>query len=183
MSCLWVLLFLARAAVASGATDVVTMTTGERLVGEIKKLEKDVLTFETTYSDSDFKIEWDQIVSIESDRQFLVETFGGKRLAGPLKAEPGKKTILGCAFFCAASPLPRIHFIGANARSILRTRLVTVGSRTSPPSESSICPARTRVAGHGDSSRSRRSAMEPIVSAPFFNVNVMRAARRESSAP
>ena len=76
VTCLWVLLFLARAAVASGATDVVTMTTGERLVGEIKKLEKDVLTFETTYSDSDFKIEWDQIASIESEVSSAV-TSGG----------------------------------------------------------------------------------------------------------
>ena len=28
----------------------------EKIVGEIKKVEKDVLTIETTYSDSDFKI-------------------------------------------------------------------------------------------------------------------------------
>ena len=65
--------------------------TGEKIVGEIKKVEKDVLTIETTYSDSDFKIEWDQIASIESDRQFLVETFDGKRLSGTLKVDPAKK--------------------------------------------------------------------------------------------
>ena len=94
VTALFISIFLATTAVASAATDVVTMVTGEKIVGEIKKVEKDVLTIETTYSDSDFKIEWDQIVSIESDRQFLVETFGGKRLAGPLKAEPGKKTVL-----------------------------------------------------------------------------------------
>jgi len=40
VTCLWVLLSFATAALASGATDVLTMTTGERLVGEIKKLEK-----------------------------------------------------------------------------------------------------------------------------------------------
>ena len=91
MSCLWVLLLLATAAVASGATDVVTMTTGERLVGEIKKLEKDVLTLETTFSDSDFKIEWEKIASLESDREFLIETFDGKRLSGTLKVDPAQK--------------------------------------------------------------------------------------------
>jgi len=82
---LWVLLVLVTAATASAATDAVTMITGEKIVGEIKKVEKDVLTIETTFSDSDFKIEWDQIASIESDRQFLVETFNGRRLAGTLK--------------------------------------------------------------------------------------------------
>src|SRR4249920_1048186 len=91
LTSLWVLLILIAAARASAATDVVTMITGERIVGEIKKVEKDVLTIETTYSDSDFKIEWDQIASIESDRQFLVETFDGKRLSGTLKADPAKK--------------------------------------------------------------------------------------------
>jgi putative salt-induced outer membrane protein YdiY len=88
---LWMLLILITAAGASAATDVVTMVTGERIVGEIKKVEKDVLTIETTYSDSDFKIEWDQIASIESDRQFLVETFDGKRLSGTLKVDATKK--------------------------------------------------------------------------------------------
>ena len=77
---------------ASAATDVVTTITGEKIVGEIKKVEKDVLTIETAYSDSDFKIEWDQIASIESDRQFLVETFAGRRLSGPLKTEAGEES-------------------------------------------------------------------------------------------
>jgi hypothetical protein len=70
---------------------VVITTSGGRLVGEIKRIEKDVLTFSTDYSDSDFKIEWEKIASIESDRQFLVETFEGKRLAGSLKPDPEKK--------------------------------------------------------------------------------------------
>lgn len=88
---LWVVLFLAIAAPASAATDVVTTVTGERLVGEIISVEKDVLTISTVYSDSDFKIKWDQVVSIESDRQFLVETFDGRRLPGVLKADPAAK--------------------------------------------------------------------------------------------
>ena len=48
------------------AQDVVITTTGDRLVGEIIRVEKDVLTFSTGYSDSDFKIEWDKVASIES---------------------------------------------------------------------------------------------------------------------
>lgn len=88
---LWVLLILLAAARARAATDVVTTLSGERIVGEIKKVEKDVLTIETVYSDSDFKIEWDQIASLDSDRQFLVETFDGRRLSGTLKVDPAKK--------------------------------------------------------------------------------------------
>jgi preprotein translocase subunit YajC/putative salt-induced outer membrane protein YdiY len=87
----FIFMFLTTAAVASAAaTDVVTTITGEKIVGEIKKVEKDVLTIETAYSDSDFKVKWDQIASIDSDRQFLVETFSGNRLSGQLKTEVGK---------------------------------------------------------------------------------------------
>ncbi len=87
----WMFVFLATTAVATAAgTDVVTTITGEKIVGEIQKVEKDVLTIETVYSDSDFKIKWDQIASIESSRRFLVETFAGSRLSGELKAEAGK---------------------------------------------------------------------------------------------
>jgi hypothetical protein len=52
----WILLLLA--APAACAQDTVTMATGEKLVGEIKRVEKDVLTIETVFSDSDFKIAW-----------------------------------------------------------------------------------------------------------------------------
>jgi hypothetical protein len=83
-----VLSVLAAATSAAAATDVVTTLTGAKIEGEIKKVEKDVLTIETAYSDADFKIEWDQVASLASDRQFLVETFDGKRLSGTLQADP-----------------------------------------------------------------------------------------------
>ena len=79
------------------AQDVVITTTGDRLVGEIKSVEKDVLTLDTDYSDFDFKIKWDKIASIESDRQFLVETFDGRRLSGTLTPDPEKKPVVQIA--------------------------------------------------------------------------------------
>ena len=89
--------FLGHAAIAYAQQDVVITTTGERLVGEIIRVEKDVLTFSTGYSDADFKITWDKIASIESTRQFLVETFDGKRVSGPLKPDPEKKPVVQIA--------------------------------------------------------------------------------------
>jgi hypothetical protein len=72
------------------AQDIITSKSGDRLVGEIKRLEKDVLTVETPYSDSDFNIEWGDVVSIESTRQFIVETFSGQRLTGALTPRAGQ---------------------------------------------------------------------------------------------
>ena len=87
----WLAAFMSSVGVAYAAKDVVITTSGDKLVGEIKSVEKDVLTLSTDYSDADFKIKWDKIASIESDRQFLVETFDGKRLSGSLKPDPEKK--------------------------------------------------------------------------------------------
>jgi Protein of unknown function, DUF481 len=91
---LWLAVFIGGAGVAYGQQDVVITTNGDKLVGEIKRVEKDVLTIETPYSDADFKIEWEDVVSIASDRQFLVETFDGQRLTGSLKSDPDKKLVL-----------------------------------------------------------------------------------------
>jgi len=79
------------------AQDVVITTSGDRLVGEIQKVEKDVLIFSTDYSDADFKIKWEKIASIESARRFLVETFDGRRLSGSLKPAPEKTPIVQIA--------------------------------------------------------------------------------------
>jgi Protein of unknown function, DUF481 len=86
----WLAVFIGGGGMAY-AQDVVITTNGDKLVGEIKSVEKDVLTLETPYSDTDFKIEWEDIVSIASDRQFLVETFDGRRLSGALKPDPANK--------------------------------------------------------------------------------------------
>ena len=79
---------------AAYAQDVVITTSGDKLVGEIKKIEKDVLTLGTSYSDADFKIEWDKIASIESARQFVLETFDGRRLSGSLTVDPTTKGVV-----------------------------------------------------------------------------------------
>ena len=56
-------------------------------------MEKDIVTIETPYSDSDFKIKWEQVVAIDSARQFMVETFDGRRLSGSLTTDVAKKAL------------------------------------------------------------------------------------------
>jgi hypothetical protein len=45
---------------------------GNIIVGEFKDMDKGVLTIETDYSDSDFKIEWEGIKEIYSKTKFLI---------------------------------------------------------------------------------------------------------------
>ena len=89
----WIVLLLATASAAFAQTDTVTMVTGEKIVGELKNVQKDVITISTSYSDADFKIEWDKVAAIDSTRQFLIETFDGRRVSGSLTTDVAKKAV------------------------------------------------------------------------------------------
>lgn len=79
--------FLVLPAIAVAADDVVVLSNGDQLHGEIKKLTKEVIVISTDYSDEDFKVKWEKVTRIESKRTFLVEKFSGDRVAGPIKAD------------------------------------------------------------------------------------------------
>ncbi len=162
-----VVLLIATAGAASAATDVVTTLTGEKIVGEIKKVEKDVLTIETAYSDADFKIEWDKIASLESDRQFLVETFDGRRLAGSLKVDPATpKTVAHRQRQRAAGRRLRDRALRAivlvPVRRGLRFRLQHDAGELGHTAHAGRHPAVPRQAGrgHGNDQRVQEHAVE-----------------------
>ena len=64
--------------------DSIHFSKNQYLKGEIKKLDKGVLTVSTSYSDSDFKIEWEKVTFISSKAHFLVSTSEGRRSEGYL---------------------------------------------------------------------------------------------------
>jgi len=79
----------------SQTADSLILNNGNLLVGEIKSMDKGVLTIETPYSDNDFKIEWDKITHIKTTTYFLITMSDGQRLNGTLgTTEDGIITIL-----------------------------------------------------------------------------------------
>ena len=66
-------------------------TNGDRLVGEIKNVEKDVLTFSTAYSDVDFKIEWEEVASIRKQPAVPRRDVRRQASVGLVDAEPGQE--------------------------------------------------------------------------------------------
>lgn len=54
------------------AQDTIILANEDEIHGEIKSLNQSVLTIETPYSDSDFKIEWDKVSKIISPREFII---------------------------------------------------------------------------------------------------------------
>lgn len=70
-------------------TDSLVLNNGNVIIGEIKSLDKNVLTIETDYSDTDFKIEWDKVrkVYCDSDRMYLITLTDGTRLNARLRTD------------------------------------------------------------------------------------------------
>ena len=81
--------------IASQAQDSLVLKNGNVIVGELKSLDKGVLTIETAYSKNDFTIEWSGIKEIFSKSQFLVTLTNGTRVNGTFQSvEGGKKIII-----------------------------------------------------------------------------------------
>lgn len=67
-----------------GQIDAITMKNGDVLIGELKQLNKGVLVLETDYSDSDFKIDYDEVRSLNLANTFVIDLSNGKHLVGSI---------------------------------------------------------------------------------------------------
>ena len=70
---------------AQGKTDVVTLGNGDRITGEVKKLERGRLEFSTDDAGTLY-LEWDKLISVVAQRFFEVGTSKGDRFLGSLDA-------------------------------------------------------------------------------------------------
>lgn len=68
--------------------DTVVLKNMDRLIGEIKSMKKGVMTIETSYSDTDFKVELINITEIRSDRTFLVKLSNGNVMNTTIAPKP-----------------------------------------------------------------------------------------------
>ena len=66
--------------------DTLLLDTNTIIVGEVKSMNKGVLTIETNYSDSDFTIEWLEIKKIYTQSVFLTSLTDGSRIIGSLRS-------------------------------------------------------------------------------------------------
>ena len=68
---------------AQGKTDVVTLANGDRITGEVKRLERGRLEFSTDDAGTLY-LEWDKLVGVVAARQVEVVTTDGRRFLGLL---------------------------------------------------------------------------------------------------
>src|SRR5688500_16410903 len=76
-----------------GQKDSIILKNKDVIVGEVKSLDRGVLTIETGYSDADFKIEWDGIKEIFTTSSFLLIHQTGRRVHSTLQSVPGSDSV------------------------------------------------------------------------------------------
>ena len=69
----------------SSQNDSIKLRNNNLLVGEIKTLSKSVLTFKTSYSKKDFQIDFDNVVSINTNELFVIHLVDQVQITGSMK--------------------------------------------------------------------------------------------------
>jgi putative salt-induced outer membrane protein YdiY len=64
--------------------DTIIMKNGDRLTGEVKRLEQGILYIETDYFSGSVGVDWLQVEKVESTATYQVILSGGKRLTGTI---------------------------------------------------------------------------------------------------
>ncbi|WP_026953627.1 DUF481 domain-containing protein [Algoriphagus vanfongensis] len=83
---LFFILIVGMVTLAKAQTDSLIFKNKDIIVGEIKSMDKGVITIETDYSDSDFKAKWDELVSIKSKTNYLITLANSHRYNGKIKS-------------------------------------------------------------------------------------------------
>jgi len=82
------LAFLPNSAFARDKTDVILLKNGDRITGEVKKLENGILQVDLDYVDGSISINWLKVVRLESTELFLIQLQDGSiysaRVVSPL---------------------------------------------------------------------------------------------------
>ncbi|TYB75912.1 DUF481 domain-containing protein [Bizionia myxarmorum] len=71
--------------------DTLVLKNNDKIIGEIKSMDRGVLTVKTSYSDSNFKITWVDIRSIRSEQTFLLNLSNGNRVNSSLNTKAGEE--------------------------------------------------------------------------------------------
>ena len=89
-----VLLFFAIHCISIGQNDTLNLKNKDVIVGDIKGMDRGILTIETPYSDADFKINWEDILDVMAKQRYLITLSDGQRINGTFRSEGEGKVFI-----------------------------------------------------------------------------------------
>ena len=93
-ACVLLLIIIGGFAELKAQQDTLIMNSGEVLLGEIKLYDNGIVIIETSYSDSDFKIEGDKVTQLSTFHQYVILTAHGDRYYGSLASDKNNPSIV-----------------------------------------------------------------------------------------
>ncbi|WP_276390425.1 DUF481 domain-containing protein [Eudoraea chungangensis] len=81
------LLLLIFPLVCIAQNDTLHLNNGDLIVGDLKSMDKGVLTIEPSYSDDDFKITWEDIKAMTAAQRYLITLSDGTRINGTFRSD------------------------------------------------------------------------------------------------
>lgn len=95
---IFLIIFLGTPLISWSQNDTIVLKNKDKIVGEIKSMDRGIVTIETDYSDSDFTITWIDIISIKSRQTYLITLSDGTRINSSMYTEEddsGLVTLIG----------------------------------------------------------------------------------------
>lgn len=104
---------------AMAADDVVTLTNGDVITGEIKKLNKADLHIDPDYGENIFIVDWIKVSNIQSSNFFVIETSTRQRFTGTIKTDPlsGDHILIQTVYGSVSVPKSSIVYLNPVKRS------------------------------------------------------------------
>ncbi|QDO92682.1 DUF481 domain-containing protein [Formosa sediminum] len=90
--CLFLVVFSSTQLTAQN--DTLILKNKDKLIGDIKEMNKGVLTMETDYSDSDFQIKWKDVIYVSSQQTYLMSLSNGRRVNSKLQTKVGDSNMI-----------------------------------------------------------------------------------------
>lgn len=98
----------------SALADEVRMKNGDRLTGEIIRMEKDLLFFRTTYAEEKLSISWQEVDCIASDRTIPAEFNNHEFLIGKISCPESGKIQVESSVLGKSNPTPLSQLLAVN---------------------------------------------------------------------
>ena len=95
---------------AQPKADVVTLANGDRITGEVKRLDRGRLEFSTDDAGTLY-LEWDKLVSVVANRQFEVVTRDGRRFLGSLGAAARRSVSVAAEGATVTLAMPEVTIV------------------------------------------------------------------------
>ena len=82
----FIFLMIAVPCLGVAQNDTLYLNNGDVIVGDLKSMDRGVLTIEPSYSDADFKITWEDITEMKASQRYLITVSDGQRINGTFRS-------------------------------------------------------------------------------------------------